>query len=70
MKNLKSLRGAKVLSKEEMKDLKGGAGYVCQCSDGSAVWTGKYASSQRAAQRAAYWCEGGGNCYPANGGVS
>lgn len=35
-----------------------------KCSDGSAVWTGNYSSLSRAAERAAHWCAGGGNCYP------
>jgi hypothetical protein len=61
MKKLEML-GAKLLTKEEMNEVKGGTDYICSCKDGSATWLGSYKSEARVAERAAYWCVGGAIC--------
>ncbi|NVO10144.1 MAG: hypothetical protein HXX16_09305 [Bacteroidales bacterium] len=65
MKKLELL-GAKMLTKEEMNDVKGGNSYYCVCGNNSAMWYGTYASDARAQQRANYWCGGSetGSCVP------
>lgn len=64
MKKLEML-GAKMLTKEEMKDVKGGNRYYCVCGNNSAMWDAVYESDARAQQRADYWCgTGKGSCVP------
>ena len=51
-----------LLSREQMKSVKGGDGYSCQCN-GVGTWTGNYSSQHEQDVAVAYYCRGGGKCH-------
>ncbi len=50
-----------ILSKEDLKSIKGGSSYSCQCN-GTGTWTGNYDSVDEVVTAINNYCSGGGTC--------
>ena len=64
MNNLMSNFSGLAMSRVEMKKVKGGQTWHCQCN-GVGTWTGNYSSSTGAGNAISKYCSGGGSCHTA-----
>jgi len=59
--NLSNVKGAEVLTREQLKRIMGGSRYSCQCN-GTGTWTGSYNNAQDVVDAINNYCADGGTC--------